>query len=64
MSEQNQGKHPASSLLQRPVKIVNIGLEGFARELEAQGIPVLHVQWTPPAGGNAKLAALLAKLGT
>ena len=64
MSEQNQGKQPASSLLQRPVKIVNIGLEGFARELEAQSIPVLHVQWTPPAGGNAKLAALLAKLGT
>lgn len=52
------------TLLSRPVKIVNIGLERFAKELEAQSVPVVQIEWTPPAGGNAKLAALLAKLGS
>ena len=52
------------SLLTRPVKVVNIGLERFARELEAQSVPVVQVEWAPPAGGNPRLAALLAKLGS
>lgn len=55
---------PPPSLLTRPVKVVNIGLERFARELAGQSIPVVQVEWAPPAGGNAKLAALLAKLGS
>ncbi len=50
-------------LLTEPVRVINIGLEGFAKELEAQAVPVVHVQWQPPAGGDEKLAALLAKLG-
>lgn len=54
----------ASSLLERPVKVINIGLERFATELEGQGVPVVQVEWAPPAGGNAKLAKLLAKLGS
>ena len=56
--------NPAPSLLTRPVKVVNIGLERFATELEAQSVPVVQVTWAPPAGGNARLAALLAKLGS
>ncbi len=52
------------TLLSRPVKIVNIGLERFAKELEAQSVPVVQIEWAPPAGGNARLAALLAKLGS
>lgn len=54
-------KPPA--LLNRPVKVVNIGLEGFARELEAQGVEVIRLDWAPPAGGDPKLADLLSKLG-
>ncbi|NNE81340.1 MAG: fdrA domain protein [Silicimonas sp.] len=53
-----------STLLQGPLKVINIGLESFARDLDAQGVQTLHVDWTPPAGGDAKLAALLAKLGS
>ena len=52
------------SLLTRPVKVVNVGLDRFAKELESQSVPVVQVEWAPPAGGNAKLAALLAKLGS
>ena len=51
------------SLLTQPVRVINVGLEGFATELAAQGVAVTHVQWSPPAGGDEKLAALLGKLG-
>jgi FdrA protein len=51
------------SLLKQPVKVINIGLEGFAKELASQDVPVVHVQWSPPAGGDPKLADLLSKLG-
>jgi len=52
------------TLLEEPLKIINIGLENFARELDRQGVEVVHVEWTPPAGGDPKLAALLARLGS
>ncbi len=47
----------------QPLAVVNLGLKGFAEELEQQGVEVLHVDWTPPAGGDPKLADLLSKLG-
>ena len=50
-------------LLTSPISVINVGLEGFAIELHGLGVPVVHVRWSPPAGGDAKLAALLAKLG-
>lgn len=53
-----------TDLLSGPPKVVNIGLDGFARELEAKDISVVHVDWAPPAGGNPELAALLSKLGS
>lgn len=62
--DRNSGVTGAARLLSAPVKVVNVGLEGFAGDLRALGVPVVHVQWQPPAGGDAKLAALLAKLGT
>jgi FdrA protein len=53
-----------SSLLAAPPRVINIGLELFAEDLARQGAQVVHVRWSPPAGGNAKLAGLLAKLRT
>ena len=52
------------TLLDVPMKVVNVGLESFARELTQNGVEVVHVDWTPPAGGDPKLADLLSKLGT
>jgi FdrA protein len=52
-----------NGLLSQPIKVINVGLEGFAKELASQSVPVLQVQWTPPAGGDPKLAELLSKLG-
>lgn len=50
-------------MLDNPVRVINVGLDGFAIELELQGVDVTRVQWSPPAGGDEKLAALLGKLG-
>ena len=43
------------------MRAINVGLELFAEQLEAQGATVLHVDWRPPAGGS-DIAALLAQL--
>ena len=43
--------------------VVNIGLSGFAADLAAQNIPVVQVDWRPPAQGKPHLAELLARLG-
>jgi FdrA protein len=58
---QSIGAEP-SSLLDAPPHVINIGLERFADDLAAQGTDVQHVQWSPPAGGDARLADLLSKL--
>jgi FdrA protein len=50
-------------LLQSDVKVVNIGLREFARDLERTGTPVIHVDWSPPPVRDPKIASLLAKLG-
>jgi hypothetical protein len=52
----------ADGLLAAPPRVVNVGLELFAIDLAGQGAAVVHVQWAPPAGGNAHLAGLLDKL--
>jgi FdrA protein len=51
-----------SSLLAAAPRVVNIGLELFAMNLADQGTEVVHVQWSPPAGGDAHLVSLLDKL--
>ena len=53
----------AQALLTEPVRVINVGLEGFATELAQQSVAVTHVQWAPPAGGDEAMAALLGKLG-
>jgi hypothetical protein len=55
--------HDASrDLLGATPRVINIGLETFAVNLADQGVEVAHVRWSPPAGGNSHLAALLEKL--
>ena len=52
----------SNSLLAAPPRVINVGLELFAENLASQGANVVHVRWSPPAGGNARLASLLTKL--
>lgn len=51
-----------NGLLAAPPRVINVGLELFATDLAGQGAAVVHVQWSPPAGGNTRLAGLLDKL--
>ena len=50
------------TLLRRPLSVINLGLDVFALDLQAAGVPVVHVDWRPPAGGDPHLLALLARL--
>jgi FdrA protein len=43
-------------------RVINVGLEAFATQLTACGVPVVHVDWRPPAGGDARLARILERL--
>jgi len=47
---------------QLPLAAINVGLESFYDSLVVQGARAIQVDWHPPAGGNQKLVALLAKM--
>jgi hypothetical protein len=47
--------HP---LLAAPLRVVNIGLAGFGRDLAVNGVPVVHVDWRPPSKFHDLLATL------
>jgi len=51
------------TLLKEKLKVINIGIETFALALEKQGVPVVRVDWKPPAGGDKEMLKLLEKLG-
>lgn len=53
----------ANSLLGGAPRVVNIGLRGFADELSAHRVDVVHVDWRPPAPGRRALDAILVRLG-
>jgi len=56
--------YPSVSLeqLNQPLAAINVGLESFYESLISQGAQAVHVDWRPPAGGNEKLASLLARM--
>ena len=60
MDQHNDSK--AQDLLAAAPRVVNVGLEMFAINLAAHGARVVHVEWSPPAGGDSRLAGLLEKL--
>ncbi len=59
----NGNKSSVNELLNSNVKVVNVGLEGFVKDLQDCNVTVVSVDWAPPAGGDPEMAALLAKLG-
>jgi hypothetical protein len=52
------------ALLNSGVRVVNVGLDQFARDLRDQGVPVVHVDWVPPAGADPAMVAVLDRLAT
>ncbi|MFZ5967567.1 MAG: fdrA domain protein [Bacillota bacterium] len=51
-----------NELFRSELKVINMGIEGFAKDLKNQGVKAIHVDWRPPAGGNQKMASLLSRL--
>ncbi len=49
-------------LFNKELKVINIGIEMFAIDLEKQNVDVIHVNWRPPAGGDLEILKLLEKL--
>lgn len=49
-------------LLNEPVVVINLGLKKFTENLEKQGVDVVQVDWTPPAGGDQEMIDLLDSL--
>ena len=45
-----------------PLRVINIGIEMFAEDLNLAGVEVVQLDWRPPTGGNLRLATLLARL--
>ena len=55
---------PAAPLacLHEKITALNVGLESFTDSLTAQGATAIQVDWRPPAGGNPRLAGILARM--
>ncbi len=51
-----------SAAFQASFTAINVGLESFFDSLTTQEAHMVQVEWRPPAGGNEKLMALLAKM--
>ena len=62
LSPVSGGKPVDLALLQQPLAAINVGLESFTASLTNQGAPVIQVEWRPPAGGNERLAGILARM--
>lgn len=46
-------------LFTKKIQIVNFGIQSFYNDNKKQGVPSVHVDWKPVAGGNKELASLL-----
>jgi hypothetical protein len=53
---------PTDALLNEPLVVLNLGLAGFATNIEEQDVVVVQVDWLPPAGGDKEMIDLLDKL--
>lgn len=61
----NTKSHPEpEGLFDQPLDVLSVGLEGFAADLQAQGVQVTALDWKPPADADPDLADILSKLGS
>lgn len=51
-----------NELFQEKLHVINLGLESFYQAQIAQNVDAIHVDWTPPAGGDPRLIEILDKL--
>lgn len=51
-----------NQLFETELRVANIGLDSFYKDLDKQKVKVIHLDWRPVAGGNKKMASLLSRL--
>lgn len=52
----------SANTLFNKINVINVGIELFKNDLEAQHVPVTHLDWLPPGGGKAEVIEALDKL--
>lgn len=52
-------KNLVANLFQSPLRVVNLGLSSFADTLTESQVPVVDVDWRPPAGGDPELIRII-----
>ncbi len=50
------------SPIEKPVRVINMGIESFSEDLRKAQVDVIQMDWRPPAGGDRKWIALLDSL--
>ena len=51
-----------NELFQEELQVINVGLASFAESIRSAGGTVVHLDWSPPAGGDKAVAQNLAQL--
>ena len=51
-----------SALFSKPLSVLNVGLASFADAIEGRGGAATRLEWAPPANGDPKVGAALARL--
>jgi hypothetical protein len=51
-----------NELFRKDLKVINMGLESFHKDLKSQKVDSLQMNWRPVAGGNEKMRVLLERL--
>lgn len=49
-------------VVNKPLKVVNIGLQSFAESLRSQGVKVVQINWRPPVNRDPEIDTLLEDL--
>ncbi len=57
-----QGESSTKPNLFSRMVAINVGLPIFKESLEAQGVEVIHVTWSRPAGGDEEVLSALEAL--
>jgi hypothetical protein len=51
-----------SDIFNQPLIVINIGVRKFAESLSEQEIDAIHIDWSPPAGGDEEMIDILDEL--
>jgi hypothetical protein len=51
-----------NELFSKELKVINMGLESFHKDLKSQNVKSIQMNWRPAAGGNKKMLSLLDRL--